>query len=143
MSVSFERQLDGIPCWNEEVNIRFEEHQRLTNLEITWHQVEPSTSYPVASLQQMSVWIKEGRARGRSYTVCGPGQSVTNASPSPTKRITITSIDLYYSAADHGDFDRLYPYVVLGVDTERGPNDSDGIILFCPVISDFLPKVSR
>jgi hypothetical protein len=147
--VEFRRMLDGIPSTVDQVHIDFETHEQITQLEIRWHGIEPSKSYPVASTEQIADWIKEGRARVQSLEVAGPGGR--HLQPSDIKQITIVGITLEYSAAsyfssqsiDEVPMSRMYPYAVLQADAELNPDDHETIWLFCPITTGALSKVLR
>lgn len=146
MEVEFRRILDGIPCKLEYVRIDFEDREKITQLEIKWHAIEPSKPYSVAGTQQMASWIKEGRARVQS--VEGPNDARV-LQPSNIKRITIVGITPYYSASSHFSSEtdddvpmsRLYPYVTLQADAEMSPDDHETIWLFCPMTTGALSSI--
>lgn len=147
MGVEFRRMLDGIPCTVEHVHIDFENQEKITQLEIQWHGIEPSKPYHVASTQQMALWIKEGRARVQSLEGPTGGRFLQ---PSDIKQITIVGITPYYTASSHYSdethddvqMSRMYPYAVLQADAEINPDDHETIWLFCPITIGALSSVS-
>ena len=98
MGVEFRRMLDGIPCPSEDVHIDFERNEKKSQLQIHWHGVKPSKPYPVASFDQMSDWIKEGRARVNDLEGPMGGRFLQ---PAGIKKITVTGISLNYTASSY------------------------------------------
>ena len=146
MGVEFRRQLNGIPCVWEHININFETHEQITKLDIEWSGLKPSRPYQVASKEQITAWIKEGRARVQSLE--GPMEARW-MHIADIKRITIVGITPYYSSATHfADAEekpvgRLYPYAVLQADAEIAPDDHETLWLFSPMITEDLNKPSQ
>ena len=138
MGIEFRRQLDNVPCVGECIHIDFEDHEQITQLEIDWRGLKPSKPYPVANYDQMTTWIKEGRARVQSFE--GP-MDARFLHASDIKRITIIGANAHYSKATQFidtkevGIGRLYPYAVLQADAELAPGDHETIWLYCPMIA--------
>lgn len=147
--VEFRRQLDGIPCFLEKAYMQFESEEKLTELEVTWHQLKPSKPFAVATTDQIAQWIREGRARVQSLAVAGPGGR--NIRPADIRRISVGEIVLHYAGAtyhrghkfEESSARYLYPYAVLSAEAELGPNDKELIFLFAPVTAEALTSISR
>jgi hypothetical protein len=147
MEVEFRRQLDGIYCIMECIVIDFGSRERISRVEINWRGVRPSKPYPVASPEQMTDWIKEGRARVQSFS--GPTDA-RYLKASYIKRITIVGFAPHYtpasrfvSSGEDEEVGRLYPYAVLQADAEIAPDDHETIWLSCPIIMEGLNKPSQ
>jgi hypothetical protein len=147
MGVEFRRTLDGIPCMREHVHIDFEDQEKITQLEIQWHGIEPSKPYPVANTQQMASWIEEGRARAQDLEGPMGGRMLH---PADIKQITIVGITPYYSGSsyfssgtnDDVQMSSLYPYAMLQADAELSRDDHETIWLFCPITIGALSSIS-
>ena len=146
MGVEFRRQLDGIACVWEHIHIDFESHEQITQLEIEWRGLKPSKPYPVASAEQITAWIKEGRARVQSLE--GP-MDARWLHIAEIKRITIVGATPRYTTArrffkgEEKQADRLYPYADLQADAEITPDDHETIWLRSPIIAEGLNKPSQ
>ena len=149
LGVEFRRQLDGIPCLLEHLHMQFESQEKLTHLDVHWHELKPSPSFTIATTDQIAEWIREGRARVQSLEVAGPGGR--RIQPADIRRISIEEIALHYTGATyykrHAFKEKsarcLYPYAVLTAEAEISPDDREVIFLFAPVTAQALTSISR
>jgi len=146
MGVEFRRQLESIPCVMEFIHFEFETHEQITQLRIEWRGLKPSKPYRLASPEQITTWIKEGRARVQS--LAGPMEARWMHT-TDIKRIAIVGATLRYTTAtrfidsEEKQVGRLYPYAVLQADAEIAPDDHETIWLFSPIITEGLNEPSQ
>ncbi|EEF61772.1 hypothetical protein [Pedosphaera parvula] len=149
MGIEFRRQLDHILCGGDGIHLQFETGEKLTQLEVNWHSVKPSKPCKVATIAQITSWIKEGRARVASVEVQGSGGR--RLRPAEIKKLTIREATLNYSdftypspfGFDEQIASQLYPYAALTAVAELQRGDWEVIYLFVPVTTEALTQVSR
>lgn len=143
MGIEFRRALDGIICYGQRVHIQFEKEEAVTQLEARWCDLEPTKTCVMASVDEMVSWIREGRARVHSLETTGTRW----VKVSDIKNILITDARLQYTAFSDFDTDMppdyVYPFAILTVEAELGPDDKEQFSICCPVIKEALSGRSR
>ena len=144
MGISFQRALDGIRCFGQEVRIRFGSQEAITDLRVNWHGLQTASTSAVASPEQIVSWIKEGRARALSVETTGSRW----ISVAGIKKLTIRKIELFYDAEPDRENrsvprEYLYPCASLDAEIEFSTKDRETLALCCPIINEALSKPLR
>lgn len=139
MGVSFRRVLDGIECFGQQVRMRYESQELLTQLEVRWHGVRPDKTCSVATSDQIVSWIKEGRARAHPIETTGSRWIAV----ADIKKIIIRQVRVCYDADPNWEnpekfSNYLYPYAGIEVEVEFAPNDRETFGISCPIIKEAL-----
>jgi hypothetical protein len=140
--VGFTRSLDGkeVVGWRA-VFVEFGNNAKLGKLEVRWCTLKPAGSYLVAQPARILQWIKEGRAMVQSLSGPNDARYVRVAD---IRKLTISSIQPRYPYIDEDNPPQyLYPFAVLTASAEFGNDDTEKVFLYCPLISEGLPKAQR
>jgi hypothetical protein len=140
--IGFTRLLDGKEIDGQRaVFIEFGNHAKLGSLEVRWCSWQAMGTYPTAQAAQMLQWLKEGRARVLSLS--GPSDA-RYAQVAHIRKLTVTGLQPRYPLADENHVRRyLYPYALLSATAEFGEDDTEQVVLYCPIIAEGLPKAER
>jgi hypothetical protein len=140
--IGFTRNLDGKEVDGQRaVFMEFGSDAKLGKLEARWCTLRPKSTNAVPQPTRILQWIKEGRSMVLSLS--GPPDA-RYVRASDIKKLTITSIQPRYPYIDEDDPPkRLYPYALLAATAEFGENDTEQVFLYCPLISEGLPRGRR
>jgi hypothetical protein len=144
MGVQFQRMLDGIECFGQQVRIQFESREAITQLEVRWHGVQADKTCAVATPDQIVSWIKEGRARAHPVETTGSRWIKV----ADIKKVTIRQVRLFYDADPNWENPEkfpnyLYPYAGIEVEVEFSPADRETLGISCPIIKEALSRPIR
>jgi hypothetical protein len=137
MGIQFQRVLDGVECFGQQVRIQFESQEAVTHLEVRWHGVQTHKICAVATPDQIVSWIKEGRARAHPVETTGSRWIKV----ADIKKVTIRQVRLCYDAEESPNY--LYPYADIEVEVEFSPDDHETLGISCPVIKEALSRPAR
>jgi hypothetical protein len=141
MGIDFRRKVDGISCFGQNIHIQFASHEKITQLEVNWAELQPVKTWPTASPEQIISWIKEGRSRVQSFA--GPTDA-RMINVSDIKKVTIQDISIYYDADDREEATHFFrPYATIKAEAQLAPDDKETFYLFCPVIQDGLSRIAK
>jgi hypothetical protein len=140
--VGFTRSLDGKEVDGQRaVFMEFGNNAKLGKLEVRWCAWRPKGSYPVAQPIQILQWIKEGRAMVLS--LAGPTDA-RYVRVADIRKLSITSIQPRYPYIEEDTPTKyVYPYAYLAATAEFEMDDTEQVFLYCPLITEGLPKAHR
>jgi hypothetical protein len=140
--VGFTRSLDGKEVDGQRaIFMEFGNHAKLGKLEVRWCALRPKANYPVAQPAQILQWIKDGRATVLSLSGPNDARYVRVAD---IHTLTITGIQPRYPYIDEDNPPRyVYPYAFVTATAEFGRDDTEQVFLYCPLITEGLPKARR
>ena len=127
--IFFIRQIDGVNFAGIGVAggfyVRFVSHEKVSELELVWRNLQQWEKYQVASPDKIIQWIKEGKAV----------MPVPNVNPSEIKKLTINQISPLYMGALGGEpQDFTYPFANLSAVAEMGQTNAN-VQIYCPILS--------
>lgn len=140
--IGFTRSLDGKEVDGQRaVFMEFGSDAKLGKLEARWCTLRPKSTNAVAQPTRILQWIKEGRSVVLSLS--GPPDA-RYVRASDIRKLTITSIQPRYRHIDEDDPPKyVYPYALLTATAEFGEDDAEQVFLYCPLISEGLPRAQR
>ena len=135
-AVGFRRAVDGISLIGAgtggDGDIRFGDHGKISEISITWRNMERDKCYPTVTAETMVKSIREGKAV-QGYVPANFG----DIDWSSVKSVTIKKIfpSYYAGGGRFAPSDWLYPFAALDttVDTGRGMIDVE---IDCPIIDE-------
>lgn len=144
MGVSFRRTVDGLQCNGQEVSLRYETGESLTQLEVRWHGLQPTKDCAVSSPDQIISWIKEGRARAHAVETTGSRWIKV----ADIRKVAIRDVIICYDATpDWRNDDRLpghlYPYANIQSEIEFSSEDREIVWFSAPIIKEALSRPIR
>jgi len=128
--VFFNRRLDGINFAGTGIGggseIDFSNHAKLAEFNLVWRNLQPYEHHQVASPDEMTQWIREGKAVLTHKN---------NVNPDEIKKLTIMGMSpLYMGASGEETQDFAYPFVQLEAVADLGGTNAN-IQLYCPILS--------
>ena len=128
--VFFIRQIDGVNFAGIGVAggfyVNFVSHAKIRELDLVWRNLQPYKKYQVTSADQITQWIKEGKA-------VLPGR---NDGLDAVRRLTVTQLSpLYMGELGDKRQDFTYPFASLDAIADTGKTNI-AIDLYCPILTD-------
>jgi hypothetical protein len=127
-TIKFRRSVDEIPfVAGDGCDIDFCEHGKISEISLTWHDLERQKSYRTLSQKKIMNFLRQGKARQ------GPVlDNVGDIDWATAKSVTIKKALPYYFA---GDTDQLYPFLGLDATVDTGHGMVD-VGIDCPIIDE-------
>lgn len=134
--VTFQRCINGIKCEGDTVQIGFADKGEFVQLEMNWHGIKARKTIQTAAKDDITAWIKEGRARAWQISYTGERK----IDVAGIKKIIVRKIELSYDARNRGylqsiaSSSQLEPYAEIHAEVEFADlKDHPTIVLFCPI----------
>ena len=133
--IFFDRRIDGVDFAGIGLrggcNIEFGNHEKISEFNLVWRNLQPYENYKVASQNEVIQYIREGKAVLTHKNLVNPAE---------VKSITITDITpLYMGASGDVSQEFVYPFAQVNGMADLGYTNVD-IQLYCPVLSSNIMK---
>jgi hypothetical protein len=140
--ISLTRIVDGLEIDETGFGVNFGNHAQLRSFYLIWPSLQNSESSPTATREQISAWIKEGKALPTVEELQDPA---TIKKLAEAKKLTITKITLRYGQGRYGEMPTgeseqlVSPFGLLEGIAEVGDSNIN-CKFYCPILSQVRDK---